>query len=188
MKTEETSLPNNEVVKLYYGDIHPTPAGQSMTTMSVLQLRKDGKCPEQFGMIFDRQVPEISKKFGQHLLDAEPHIAAIFTPPSESKQFQPFVEALMRLRADVQIIANAVTKPPGLESGDPKTTLDDLRQGFSVNVGELPALEADVCVCVLDDILGDGKTIAVMIEKLRPLLPANVRFIVACPLRIVKPA
>lgn len=184
MNKIEVNLPSDKKVTLYYQALHPAPSGHQMDVLSVLQLRKDGKSNEVFDMTYDRSVKSIAKQFANDVVKELGQIDVMMTPPSDTNQFEPYKEQFIQL--GVPFVSNqAIVKTAGKRSGD-GMPWEELRAHYQINEAEFANFaECDALTCcILDDIFGDGKTAAAVIDCLEHYLPQESTFVLACPLRI----
>lgn len=183
MRIENVILPNGAEIALCFEADHPAKEFDPMNTLSVLQLRKDGKCPKEFGNAYDKEAEKIASKFADDVLKQFEAIDIIVVPASESKQFGPFLNAFVN-RNVATMDADAITKEGHVRAGE-GVSYQELLLSYAIDESKWQQWPKPINTClILDDIFGRGDTIAATLEILKQRLTEVKQFVAACPLRI----
>lgn len=183
MQCEQVILINGTKINLCYEEQHSSDINKPNGMLSVLQYRKDGKYTPNASETYDRYAPGIAKKFSEEISNTFPCIDLVTSPPSESKQYELFVDAF-RDTIPVTFLDEPITKPKGLRAGE-NIPYDKLLNSFTIKDDAFTDMQDEYKVCcIVDDIYGTGNTVAATIEKLHTKLPSLEEFVIACPLRI----
>ncbi len=151
-----------------------------------LQLKKMGFQPNSFAEAYTRDLPKLAKQFAEQLLaDANIAPGLVVVPASASRQFQPYLDALVEARADLPVLDGAFTKPEGFQAGDKGRTYDQVLESTELNSTKMPEGAADVTrIWIIDDIYNTGNTVGAMATRLKEHIPSLVEIVVVCPLYV----
>ena len=157
------------------------------TILNVLQWIRDGRLagmPEQqeAEAMYWARLDGFRGRLAGFFRDRGFRFDLIADPPSRGGQHRPYLDAFRTLWP--KAVGCYFVKHRPVNSGDPGTTLKSLRRAISL--GPLPkpgAVKRAERVLIVDDVIATGRTIAVLVEKLRPVIGPAATFTVVCPLR-----
>jgi predicted amidophosphoribosyltransferase len=179
MKKETITTPGDHEATLVY---FAKPPEANNAAIWALQLRKTGIKSQLHEDAYQREVQNLAKIFAKQLLD-DPDLKPdlVVVPPSDSKQFQPYLEAIVAASPTLPVV-DAFTKPVGFRAGDTGRTYEELLQALTCDANKLPAVAHRIWI--IDDIFNTGNTVGAMTTLLRNQLPQLEHIVVACPLYI----
>lgn len=183
MKKEKIKTPGDHEVNIVY---FSKPPDAKRTSLWWLQLKKMGMKSDEFAQAYKRDLSKLAKEFAVQLL-ADDDIATGFVvvPASLSRQFQPYLDALVEAKADIFVLDGAFTKPEGFRAGDNGRTYEQLLENITLDATKLPE-EASALkrIWIIDDIYNTGNTVGAMATHLKGHLPSLSEIVVVCPLFI----
>jgi len=149
-------------------------------------LKKMGFPPGDHGPAYTKDVPKLAKEFASQLLAEEGLIPGlVVVPASASKQYKPYLDALLEAKADLPVLNGAFAKPDGFQAGDTGRTYEQVLAATEFDAGKLPdGVAALTRVWIIDDIYNTGNTAGAMATRLKEHLPALEQIVVACPLYV----
>lgn len=169
-------------VTFAYCAIHPTPGAGVLAFLHHVRSgnyeRVTGNDPEAtFGDAYRRSVPSFAGQLTRALADC--HFDAILSPPSSRADADAYRAAFATQHPTAMDLTNAFSRSGKVKSG-PGTSLPELIADLAFS----PPTGIGNCqtILIVDDVLGDGKTAAAIIERLKPHVPRDATFTLACPL------
>ena len=114
MQKETVNAPGGHEVTLAYFTKPPHARG---TSLWWLQLKKMGMKPNHVAEAYAKGLPKLAKQFAEQLLaDADIAPGLVVVPASASRQFKPYLDALLGAKADLPVLNGAFTKPDGFQA------------------------------------------------------------------------
>jgi hypothetical protein len=185
MQIESRKLPSNFEIHLYYCVNHdPGDYAHKCVDLCVLQTRKSGHATSKSIEAYEKEKGALATTFATELVARCKDVGIIVVPPSSTRQFDPYLEALKKLDPGIRVVDHAFGKSDDFRVGDKNTTLEQVQANIrAVALPQVDEMFAGT-ICILDDIFADGRTAALIIELIQPCFPNARRFIVACPLKV----
>jgi hypothetical protein len=183
MKSEKVQTPGGHEVTLAY---LTKPPEAKRASLWWLQLKKMGFGPGIHGPAYEKDLPKLVKEFAAQAL-ALPGLAPdlVVVPASGSRQFGPYLDALVAAKADLPVLDGAFTKPKGFQAGDKGRTYEQVLENTTFDATKLPAVAAGVTrVWIIDDIYNTGNTAGAVATRLKGHLPTLEEIVLVCPLYV----
>jgi hypothetical protein len=183
MKTETVNLPGDHEATIAF--FTKPPAAKS-TSLWWLQLKKMGIRPGAHAEAYARDLPKLAEEFsGQLLSEAALAPGLVVVPASASRQFQPYLDALVQTKAGLQVLDGAFAKPAGFQAGDNGRTYEQVLEKTAFDGTKLPAgVDTITRIWIIDDIYNTGNTVGAMATRLKPTMPALQEIVIVCPLYV----
>ena len=106
-------------------------------------------------------------------------------PASASRQFEPYLDALVEANADISVLDGAFTKPQGFRAGDEGRSYEQVLESTVLDAAKLPEGAATVTsMWIIDDIYNTGNTVGAMTTRLKEHVLALEELVVVCPLYV----
>jgi hypothetical protein len=141
---------------------------------------------EEYWMTLPTNIRDLVTLLTQHLgINDDPHAgpAAILRAPSGRNLICPFFGGVKRRFQNAINLSRQITKG-NVNSGGQGVAFNDVLNGIQLGNLPVPHLPDALSIVVVDDLFNSGKTIAAIMERLDPHVPADSSYILACPLRV----
>ncbi|QDU41710.1 hypothetical protein Mal52_01630 [Symmachiella dynata] len=183
MKKVTINTPGGHEVTLAY---FTKPPQAKRTSLWWLQLKKMGIKPNSVAEAYARDLPKLVKQFAeQFLADVDVALGLVVVPASASRQFEPYLDALVEANADIPVLDGAFTKPEGFRAGDKGRTYEQVLASTVFDAAKLPeGATAVTSIWIIDDIYNTGNTVGAMTTRLKEHLLALREIVVVCPLYV----
>ena len=128
MTREKITLPSGHEVTLVF---FARPPAAKNSAIWWLQLKKMGFKEGMHSEAYTRELPKMAGAFATALLGADDIVPdLVLVPASASKQYQPFLDALVTAKPGLPVAEGVFSKPDEFKAGDKGRTL---RTGFRGN-------------------------------------------------------
>jgi adenine/guanine phosphoribosyltransferase-like PRPP-binding protein len=128
------------------------------------------------------ELERVRTNFAQAVVAQGGSFDLIVDPPSRSGLHRPYLVAMRQLCPTVEHCR--FVKRRDVSSGESGTSRDDLAQAIEIRgAGEADALKPSK-VLIVDDVFATGRTAAVLIDALTPLVAPGAEYTLACVIRV----
>jgi hypothetical protein len=128
---------------------------------------------------------QVKDHFGVTVENPDAGPSAIVRVPSSRNLNCPYFAVLQREFPNAVDLSRCIRKGD-VSSGDPNSTFDDVFNDYHVdNPDDITDFNENPTILLVDDVFSTGKSIASIIRRFEPHVPAETTYVLACPLRIV---
>jgi hypothetical protein len=185
MHEKDVELPDGSSVKLLYSIDYRTARDKGLS-LAWLQLRrfpfaKDYPHKES---AYSSAVEKLADDFAEQLLartDFQPDV--VLLPPSESRLFAPYVEALKKLRPELEV-CDLFAKGPGYSAGAGGQPFTKVVEQITLSQEPPETVRNAKRLLIPDDVYNTGNTTGAMLYHIKPHLQADAVVTIACPLLV----